>query len=206
MNDRTLVYITFLPDCIAFRTVNRKRKSPHCFYILRSRLTELERKPEILVSELNSFAVIRRDAYAGTIEIEFTWLSGDYSHIFGYKQTIILPYDKLSAFACKITSESYPVVWKTLSIDNSHKYPKLVFKSKKNLQNVIANGTIRRKLAHALRDEFKWPYAEKIEFYDDYMPYSFIFRKIRNGKLAITGGLVLHELEDAQKTHYSIHT
>lgn len=206
MNDRTLVYMTFLPNCISFRTVSRKRRSPHCFYILRSRLAELERKPEIVVSDLNSFAVIRRDSYNKTVEIEFTWLTGDYSHLFGYKQTIILPYDKLAAFSHKLTSESCPVTWKTLSIDNSHKYPKLVFKSKKNLQNVIANGTIRRKLVRVLRDEFKWPYADKIEFYDDYMPYSFIFREIRDGKIAVTGGLVLHGLEDLQKAHYSIHT
>lgn len=206
MNDRTLVYMTFLPDCISFMTKTRKRKSPHCFYILRSRLAELERKTEIVVSDLNSFAVIRRDNYNSNVEIEFAWLSGDYSHLFGYKQTIILPYDKLAEFAHKLTSESCPVTWKTLSIDNSHKYPKLVFKSKKNLQNVIANGIIRRKLVRVLRDEFKWLCAEKIEFYDDYMPYSFIFREIRNGKVAVTGGLVLHELEDIKKAHYSIHT
>ncbi len=205
MNDRTLVYMTFLPDCISFRTVSRKRKSTHCFYILRSRLAELERKPEIVVSDLNSFAVIRRDSYNKTIEIEFTWLSGD-SHIYGYRQTIILPCDKLSAFSHKITSESCAVTWKTLSIDNSHKRPQLVFKSNKNLQNVIANDAIRRKLIHVLRDEFKWPYTEKIEFYDDYMPYSFIFREIKNGKPAVTGGLILHGQENMQKAHYSIHT
>lgn len=205
MNDRTLVYMTFLPDCISFRTVSHKRKSPHCFYILRSRLAKLEYKPEIMAHDMNSFAVIRRDKYADTIEIEFTWLSGD-SHIYGYKQTIILPYDKLSVFAHKLTSESCPVTWKTLSIDNSHKYPQLVFRSNKNLQNVIADSTVRHKLARVLRDEFKWPYADKIEFYDDYMPYSFIFREIRDGKIAVTGGLVLHALEDLQKAHYSIHT
>ena len=206
MNDRTLVYITFLPDCISFMTKNRKRKSPHCFYILRSRLAELAHKTEIVVSDLNSFATIRRDSYNKTIEIEFTWLSGDYAHLFGYKQTIILPYDKLAAFAHKLTSESCPVTWKTLSIDNSHKCPQLVFNSKKNLQNVIANGTIRRKLAHVLRDGFKWQCAEKIEFYDDYTPYSFVFREIRNGKPVVTGGLVLHDLTDIKKMHYSIHT
>lgn len=206
MNNRTLVYMTFLPDYISFMTKNRKRKSPHCFYILRSRLAELERKPEIVVNDLNSFSLIRRDSYAETIEIEFTWLSGDYSHVFGYKQTIILPYDKLVAFAHKLTSESCPVVLKTLSIDNFHKYPQLVFRSKKNLHNVIANGTIRRKLAHVLRDGFKLPCADKIEFYDDYTPYSFIFREIRNGKPIVTGGLALHELGDIKKAHYSIHT
>lgn len=69
MNDRTLVYMTFLPDYISFMTKNRKRKSPHCFYILRSRLAKMERKLEIVVNDLNSFSVIRRDSYAGTIEL-----------------------------------------------------------------------------------------------------------------------------------------
>ena len=50
------------------------------------------------------------------------------------------------------------------------------------------------------------PCADKIEFYDDYTPYSFIFREIRNGKPIVTGGLALHELEDIKKAHYSIHT
>lgn len=205
MNDRTLVYMTFLPDCISFRTVSRKRKSPQCFYILRSRLAKLEYKPEIMAHDMNSFAVIRRDKYANTIEIEFTWLSGD-SHIYGYRQTIILPCDKLSAFSHKITSESCAVTWKTLSIDNSHKCPQLVFRSKKNLQAALADNTVRHKLVHFLRDAFRWPRSERIEIFDDYTPYSFIFKEFRDGKPGITGGLILHGQDDMQNAYYSIHT
>ena len=42
MTNRTLVYMIFRTDCISLRTVSRIRKSPHCFYISRSRLEELE--------------------------------------------------------------------------------------------------------------------------------------------------------------------
>ncbi len=69
MNNRTLVYMTFLPDCIIFRTVSRKRKSPQCFYILRSCLAELEYKPKIIAQDINSFAVIRRGTYANVINL-----------------------------------------------------------------------------------------------------------------------------------------
>jgi len=205
MNDRTIVYMTFLPDCIIFRTVSRKRKSPQCFYILRNHLAELEYKPKIIAQDINSFAVIRRGTYADTIEIEFTWLSGD-SHMYGYKQMIVLPCDQLSAFSRKITSESCPVTWKTLSINNSHKRPQLIFKSNKNLHAALADSTVRHKLARFLCDAFHWSQSEKIEFYDDYMPYSFVFKEFRNEKPVITGGLILHNREDISKSYYSIHT
>ena len=206
MNNRTLVYVTFLPDCIIFRTVTRKRKSPQCFYILRSRLAELEYKSQTIAQDINSFAVIRRNTYAETIEIEFTWLSGDSSYVFGYKQTIILPYDKFSVFSREITSDSCPVKWKTLSIDNSHKQPQLIFKSKKNLHAVLADSMIRHKLVCYLRDNFRWAQSDRIEFYDDFQPYSFVFKEFKNGKPAMTGGLILHNQDNLPKARYSIHT
>ena len=95
---------------------------------------------------------------------------------------------------------------KTLSIDNSHKQPQLIFKSSKNLHAALTDSTIRRKLVRSLRDEFHWPQSERIEFYDNFLPYSFTFKEIMNGKSAMTGGLILHNQDDIQKSHYSIHT
>ena len=206
MKDRTLVYMTFRTDCIALRTVSRSRKSPHRFYILRSRLKELEHIPYMIAHDIESFAVLRRDTYAETIEIELTWLSGDGYAVSGYKETIILPYDQMVAYLDKSTSEDSPVVWKTLSINNFHKQPQLIFKSSKNLRVALADGTIRRKLVRSLRDEFHWPQSERIEFYDDSLPYSFVFKEYRGGKAVMTGGLILHNQDDRKKAHYSIHT
>lgn len=206
MNDRTLVYMIFRVDCISLRTVSRSRKSPHRFYIPRSRLEELEHTPYMIVHDIHSFAVLRRDAYAGTIEIELTWLSGDGITVSGYKETIILPYEQMRAFLNKSTVEDKPVVWKTLSIDSSRKRPQLIFKCSKNLHAALTDNTIRRKLVRSLRDDFRWPRSERIEFYDDFVPYSFVFKEIMNGKSAMTGGLILHNQDDMQKAHYSIHT
>ena len=206
MKDRTLVYMTFRTDCIALRTVSRSRKSPHRFYILRSRLKELEHIPYMIAHDIESFAVLRRDTYAETIEIELTWLSGDGYAVSGYKETVILPYSQLVAYLDKSASEDVPVVWKTLSIDNSHKQPQLIFKSMKNLHDAITINAIRRKLVRSLRDEFHWPQSEQIEFYDDFLPYSFTFKEYRGGKAVMTGGLILHNQENISKSHYSIHT
>lgn len=206
MNDRTLVYMIFRTDCICLRTVSRSRKSPHHFYILRSRLEALEHTPYMIVHDIYSFAVLRRDTHGGTIEIEITWLSGDGITVSGYKETIILPYDQMRAFLNKSTSEGTPVVWKTLSIDSSHKRPQIIFKSSKNLHAALADRMVRHKLLHSLRDEFCWPRSERIEFYDDFVPYSFAFKEIVGGKSVMTGGLILHNQDDMQKAHYSIHT
>lgn len=206
MNNRTLVYMTFRTDCIALRTVSRSQKSPHRFYIFRSRLEELEHIPYMIAHDLNSFVVLRRDTYAGNIEIELTWLSGDGHAVSGYQETITLPYDQMATYLDKSASEDAPVMWKTLSIDNSHKQPQLMFKSSKNLHAALTDSTIRHKLVRSLRDEFHWPQSERIEFYDDFLPYSFTFKEYRGGKAVMTGGLILHGQDDMQKAHYSIHT
>lgn len=206
MNDRTLVSLIFRADCINLRTISRSKKSPHHFYILRSRLKELEHTPYIIVHDIESFAVLRRDIHGGTIEIEITWLSGDGIAVSGYKETIILPYEQMRAFLNKSTVEDKPVVWKALSIDSSRKRPQIIFKCSKNLHAALTDNTIRRKLIRSLRDEFRWPRSERIEFYDDFVPYSFMFREIRDGKPVMTGGLILHNQDDISKSHYSIHT
>ena len=206
MNDRTLVYMIFRTDSICLRTVSRSRKSPHRFYIPRSRLEELEHTPCVIVHDISSFAVLRRDNHDGTIEIELTWLSGDGITVSGYMETIILPYEQMRAFLNKSVYEDRPIVWKTLSIDSSRKRPQIIFKSSKHLHAALADNTIRRKLIRSLRDDFRWPRSERIEFYDDFVPYSFMFREIMNGKSAMTGGLILHNQDDMPKAHYSIHT
>ncbi len=206
MKDRTLVYMIFRTDCISLRTVGCSRKSPHRFYIPHSRLEALEHTPYMIAHDLNSFAVLRRDIYAGNIEIELTWLSGDGHAVSGYQETVILPYGQLAAYLDKSTSEDSPVVWKTLSIDNSHKQPQLVFKSSKNLHASLADNIVRHKLVRSLRDEFRWPQSERIEFYDDFLPYSFTFKEYQGGKSVMTGGLILHNQDDRKKARYSIHT
>lgn len=191
---------------IDFRTINRNRKSPHRFYIPRDDLKELEHKPKIIVQDIRSFAVLRMNTYAGTLEIEFTWLNGDRNNISGFQQSVVVSYEKFMAFVHQSIVESGPKEWKTLSIDNSRKQPKLIFSSRKNLHEALQNATIRRKLTRFLRGGFQWPDADQIELQDDFLPYSFGFREIKNGEIALSGGLILHQQDDIEKAFYSIHT
>ena len=202
MKDRTLVYMTFRDGTVSLRTVSRSRKSPHRFYIPCQELEGLEAGSTALVQDIHSFAKLRRDAYAGTVEIAFTWLEGNGNGVSGYQEAITLPYGEM--MECLRQSKLF--VWKTLSIDSSAKQSQIVFKSRKNLHAALANGIIRRKLIRFLRDQFRWAYAEKIEIYDDFMPYSFFFRETRGGETGLSGGIILHGQEDMKTAYYSMHT
>ena len=191
---------------IDFRTVSRNRKSPHRFYILRDKLAELEHKPEIIVRDIRSFAVLRRDIHTGTLQIEFNWLNSDGRSVSGYQETVTLPYEKFAAFVHNSNTENGTKEWKVLSVENSTKQPQIVFNSRRNLHAVLADRIVRRKLVRFLRDGFQWPDSIRIELFDDFMPYSFTFREIKNGKTALSGGLILHRQDDIEKAYYGIHT
>lgn len=205
MKERTLVSMVFRKECICFRTVSRSRKSPHWFYIVRDNLEKLEHKRNVIVHDICSFATLRRDTNAGNMEIEATWLSGNKDYLSGYQDTLVLPYEKIKE-CLRESQQGEPVVLKMLSMDIRREQPRFVFKSKRNLHSVLGNAVIRRKLIRFLRDQFQWPYADQIEFYDDFVPYSFNFKEIRAGETVLTGGLILHGQEDLKNAHYSIHT
>jgi len=189
-----------LENCIAFRTISRKRKS-YRFLVPCDTFSELEHRPEIIVRDLGSFAVMRRNKIKDTLTIQFTWLSSSDYSIKGCEETVTVPYSEVMAVAVKGTGAEY----KTLSqIDSSR--PKLVFCNIENLRAAVENPTIRRKLSRALRDNFNWKSSERIEFYNDFTPYSFYFRDIQQGRLAMNGGLILHGQEQMDKAYYGVHT
>ena len=186
-----------------FCVQNKNLKQP--FGCGRDSLKELEHKRNVIVHDIRSFAVLRQNDHAGTVEIEISWLSGDEAYLSGYQDTLVLPYKKIKE-CLRESQQGELVVLKTLSMDIFRRQPQLVFKSRRNLHAALDNALIRRKLIRFLRDQFRWPHAEQIEFYDDFMPYSFIFKEIRENKPVMTGGLILHGQEDLKNAHYSIHT
>lgn len=206
MNDRVLVKATASENCISFRTVSRNRKSPQRFLILRDELAELETKGSVTSHDIWSFAVLRKDMAADTLSIQFTWLSGGTDHLHGWDEIVTLPYSQLMDFVENSALEGSPQEWKALSIDTSKRRPKFVFDSKRTLHAILNNGVVRHKLFRFLRDNFNWPRSEQIRFYGDFVPYSFTFQEIYNGKAVMTGGLILHGQKNMSKAYYSIHT
>ena len=154
MKKRTLVYMIFREDYVGLRTVSRSKKSPHRFYISRNKLEELEHKPEVIACDIHSFAVLRRDTYAGTLEIAFTWLGGDKNSLSGYQDTIILPYDEMVEHLHESVSERKPIVWKALSVDDSVGQARIALprpKNRKPLQSMSGGAVCRWRLTGTMR-------------------------------------------------------
>lgn len=65
---------------------------------MRQKLADLENVQEIISHDINSFAVLRLDAHAGNVEIDFTWLNSNGCNVIGRLETVVLFYDKLATF------------------------------------------------------------------------------------------------------------
>lgn len=206
MTDRTLVKMTASEYCIGFRTVSRRRKSPRKFLITRDELARLEHEMQIIVRDIYCFAVLRRDTSAGTVSINFSWLTGGCDHLTGWEEMVILPYEKLTVFAHASAQEGGPKQWSALSIKPNAR-PKIVFVDVDGLRKCIRNKTVRGKLARALRDNFQYYNVEQVVFYHDFAAYSFFFQTYQEGRSGMCGGLILHNLQNnLQKAYYSVHT
>ena len=118
-------------------------------------------------------------------------------------------------FACPVTlwaefsacsqSDTGRKQWKLLSLEDKTS-PRLEFVEADNLRAALSNKTVRRRLVRCLRDHFNWPGAERICFYNDFLPCSFFFQEFRPGRPGICGGLILPDHQDLSRAYYSIHT
>lgn len=204
---RTMVIATAGECCISFRTVSWSRKSPQRFLIVREWLETLEDGRTEIVSDIHSFAVLRRSEATGLLTINFTWLNGVCGgEVRGWEESVTIPYAPLLAFMEESAQDAGPKTWKHLSVCSTSR-PRLVFHDKGRLREYVANKTVRKKLARALRDNFHSPCVERIDFYHDFEPYSFFFREVCNGRNGICGGLIFHNYHDnLKKANYSVHT
>ena len=201
-----MVKVSATENCLVFRTVSRKRKSPRSFYVLRSDLERLGQYGSVTANDIHCFAVFQRNSATGLATIHFYWLRQNGTNgLAGYEETVHLPHDELMAFAVKSLQNPTAAEWNVLSVEDAP-MPRMVFQSTENLHAALSHKTVRRKLVRFLRDNFKWHWSEEVRFYNDSLPYSFFFQEMRHGQQGICGGLILHRQEDMDHAYYSIHT
>ena len=189
-------------DYVFLRTVSRNYRPPQRFILSKKELSDLENDGQIIVKDIYSFAVLKLYKAldnAEVLQIEFFWLSeGCNNSLFGSKQLVEFPYQK---FLHCIEDGSGNLLFKP-----KYKKPKIKFQSRKNLKNVIAIPTLRKKLGKFLVNNFNWYYSQSIVIVDDFEPYNFFFTEKRRGSDGICGGIILHKQEDLAKAYYAIHT
>lgn len=206
MDDSILIKVYAGDYCLGFRTVSRHRKSCQKLLIVREKVEALENQDTVIAHDLHSFAVLRRNVSAGTVTIDFSWLSGSSGHLTGWEQSVTLPYDALMEFARRSTEKDGPRMWNILSRQEKSQ-TKLVFYDQRRLRECLENRTVRKKFSRALRDSFRSPYVDQVIFGHDSEPFSFMFREVRNGRTGICGALILHNFQnDLKKAYYSVHT
>ncbi|MCI9263280.1 MAG: hypothetical protein HFF06_01760 [Oscillospiraceae bacterium] len=201
--NKTLVKVRKMDKYLYFCTITKERKSPHSFMISTGVLDDLYDLTTAILCEYDcgSFARIWRDPLRKTVHIRFYWLHSDGVRFEGWEQTIIIPFQELMAFNKGYMGDT----WSFLSLENYHG-PKLVFCKTDNLHSAVNNPVVRKKLSRFLRDNFRWPDWDEIRFYNDLIPYSFFFQTVRDGRIGISGGVILHEQDNMKKAQYALHT
>ena len=204
MENRTLVKVSAGENCIGFKTISRRRKSPRTFLVTRDELARLEEKPEVISQDIHCFAALRLNSFSRTLSINFCWLQSCLNNeLTGWEETVPLPYDELMAFVNASTQEGGPKNWNVLSLQQTVT-PRVVFYDTEELRKCLSNRAVRGKLARALRDNFLG--ADRVEFFHDFEAYSFMFQSYRSGRPSTVGGLILHDQSDLKKARYLVHT
>lgn len=183
-------------------------KSPRRFFVTYDEPDRLRRDGNIISNDIHSFVQIRLDGNHDQIRFEFTWLAGcGFDCVEGFEQTVHLRWSPFREFLETCRQPDGPKEFKAISLDPSRHCPGLVFDGNRaNLRAAIDTPQVRRKLGKALAVNFNWPDADEIHLTDDFVPYSFFFREIRDGQARMCGGLILHSQEDMNKAYYGIHT
>lgn len=207
MNERTMLKIHASGDYLFLRTYSRAHKLSSEFYVRRSVFDELEEKDLVVALDAPSVLTIRRDRRAGTLAFDFLWLNrcGNYE-LCGREETVTVTESRLIAFIRESAKPDGSKQWAALGTTTAH-LPRFTFQSRRNLKAVVGNRMIRRRLCKTLASHFRWPGTDEIVVYDDFVPYSFGFTELRDGKQGICGGIILHNHDnDLQKSYYSVHT
>lgn len=208
MTNRILLYAHADENTVQFRSVSARMKSPQRFFITYSELDHLQENHYLVTSDIHSFAKIRLDERRDRITFDFTWLTGHgFNGVEGTEQTVNLRWSEFRAFLEGCRQPDGQKEFRALSLDVSRHRPRLVFDGNRaNLRAAIGNPQVRRKLGKALDVNFRWPDADEIHLTNDFVPYSFFFREIRDGRACLCGGLILHDQDNMDKAHYEIHT
>lgn len=204
MSESIMVKLKASDDFIIFRVVVRDRYKRKEFYIRRDELLSL-REEEYLSAFDGNFAVFRADEKRDELDIRFYWFNLSNEAFNGRMQTVLLPLTDTLCFAEESVFESGEKT-KCMLAKNPNRRPRLIFHSRNTLAEVAANKYARHKLAKALSKNFNWPSSAEIHFYDDFVPYSFLFREFHCDREGIVGGLILSGQKDIATAAYSVHT
>ena len=208
MNQRTMVKISAEKEVITLQTFSREYRSSQRFFVLRSKLEELNAKGKVIVDDIHSFAILRLCQTPGgldVIDIKFSWLSdAGGRRLSGKEECVRLSYE--SFLTCIEESLQLGGQCRKLLSVPAGKKPKIEFSSRHHLKEVVSRKRLRRKLGKFLDQHFDWENAQSIFITDESEPYSFFFTEQTVQGIGICGGIILHGRDNIKNATYSSHT
>jgi hypothetical protein len=216
---RTMVKFRKQDDKLVIHTVARdndkifryKGKSDRFFFYKELVLKAIQTGKAIIDKDIRNFAEVSVFEVHNIIRFSITWIkSSSMQTPFVAKQEDI--YIEFGKFLDWLYSddEEYSALDKRNARPN-----KVVFTESgmKKVREVLSSQVVKRKFVKALSKNFFFGSStegRRIEFFSDFLDFSFYWRELINGKQCMTGGLILHrdfkDPENLSKAHYSIHT
>lgn len=182
------------------------------FYFRKELIKEAIRTNRTMIDrDIFSFAEVALFEVHNIIRFNFTWVksSNAQTPFVARREDIYIQYGKFHDWLYS-DAKSYSA----LDMKNA-KPNKVVFTESgmKKIKEVISSPVIKRKFIKALSRNFflgSSTEGKRIEFFSDFLDYSFYWREVVNNMRGLDGGLILHRdynnPENLSKARYSIHT
>lgn len=190
------------------RTYKKGVRRKEYFYFFRHDFENLELHIPHLCSDKDNFAKLTKSVgWSGEeLRMQFMWLQNQgNSEYHGSGETVCVNFADFR----RAIEESERSGEEITILDLVVKFPEIEFQGSRNLQNVVSNKSIRKKLFSFLDQNFRWPSAKKIRIFNDYEPYDFCFEEelYDDSVKGIFGGIVYHaNSEKPNESRYAIHT
>ncbi len=208
MDKRTMVKTEAGEQGIYVSTYSREYRSPRKLYIPDAKFGELKEKGHVLLCDIHTFAKISLLKTAGgesVLRLVLYWISCDTrGNLSGREEEVELGWEAFER-SVKESRRLGGACERLLSVKERRK-PSIEFANCRNLKQVAGEKTLRKKLGKFLSRNFDWYRTQKILITDDFEPYSFFFRELRESGAGICGGIILHSREDLTKAYYGLHT
>jgi hypothetical protein len=195
-NKQWLILHTVSRDGAKFRWRGRSRE----FYIPIKQIWEVGNNRSAIARDGFSFISMNRDD--DFLHINIYWLESNGHEIYGYPDQLYIKWDNFKDWF--LSGEDK---YNALS-ENPGLLPKLVFHCPGRLHEVLDNPIVKKKFTKAIIEFQNYASYDKINFYSDFMPYSFYWEGSYKDRRGMCGGLIYHMYgqDDVEKGKYSVHT
>lgn len=197
---------TIAKDNASFRYSGRSNN----FLIITEKLDKLMNGEEEVIMDKDIYSYIRIYKTSDSsglwiLVFEIAWLNSSGNKLMGEIERFAIDYEKFAMFYY----DDNKTEWKTLDKPEVKRRTKMQVECPERLREVVTNPLLKRRFIKQIMSLNNWDF-ETLYLCTDYVPYSFYWYAMTNGKRDMNGGIIFHkdhyEPENLRKGKYQIHT